>query len=472
MGFVNKLYMNMPSFIKSVLISIYGFYMNRKRYGKFYTKYYRQFVQNMHLSREQLLEIQRNKLFQLLEEVHQFSPYYKAKIDQAGGVKKLISKKEVTSVLKELPVLDKDTLRKHMNEIMNRNPLRAKYYMINTSGTTGTPMSIAWDKESLQSTFAQWKRYYKWIGLPDKFKSIRFSGRIIVKPETQTGPFWVHNRSSNQLLMSTYHLRPENIAAYIDKINRYKPDLIDGYPSAIYIIAKYMNDNQITLHFSPKAVSTTAETLHEYQREEIERAFQCKVFNQYASSEGAPWIVECPCGYFHLWIDTGVFEFADIEDVDHETQSADLIITSFRSLKTPLIRYRIGDKVLLYKKEKKCSCGSNFPIIKGIIGRDEDILFTKEKGFVGRMDTAYKGLNGIFRSKIVQVSENRINVLIVPTKEYSLDIEQQLKKNLIDRLGDISIDIQLVDDIPLGNNGKFKAVESLVDGPIHLNQQS
>ena len=39
------------------------------------------------------------------------------------------------------------------------------------------------------------------------------------------------------------------IPSYIKKIKSFKPELIDGYPSAIYVIAKYINTNNINLNF-------------------------------------------------------------------------------------------------------------------------------------------------------------------------------------------------------------------------------
>ena len=230
------------------------------------------------------------------------------------------------------------------------------------------------------------EEYYNWMGLPEKFHSVRLSGRIIVEPNATKPPFWVYNAAQKQLFMSTYHMTDDNLTQYINKLNQYKPIFLDGYPSALYILAGFIVRNNIKLSFKPKAISTTAETLFDYQREVIEKAFSCKVYNQYASSEGAPWIVECNKGNYHLWTDTGCFEFINKKPIDEKISIAELVVTSFQAMKTPLIRYRIGDFVTIYENKTECSCGSQFPIIKSIIGRQDDILYTLEKGYVGRLD--------------------------------------------------------------------------------------
>lgn len=262
--------------------------------------------------------------------------------------------------------------------------------------------------------------------------------------------------------MSTYHLRPDSLPAYIEKLNGFRPLLIDGYPSAVEILARYINETGIQLAFAPIAISTTAETLQEHQRDEIERAFRCPVYNQYASSEGAPWIVQCLHGSYHLWTDTGVFEFLNHRKASAGDTLADLVVTSFRAKKTPLIRYNIGDSVRLHADATACPCGSSFPTIAGVVGREEDVLYTPQRGFVGRLDTAYKGLPGVLRSKIVQTKDSHVDVYVVPTGGYSADVAEQLRSNLRDRLGEIEIEIILVESIPLSRNGKFKAVERQV----------
>src|SRR5690606_23504378 len=159
--------------------------------------------------------------------------------------------------------------------------------------------------ESIERAFALWKRFHWTIGIDKTMKNVRFSGRIIVDPYTVRKPIWVYNFFEKQLMMSSYHLKTENVMYNIDKLNTFRPLFIDGYPSAIYILAQYINKNKITLAFCPKAIATTAETLYDYQREEIERAFKANVFNQYASSEGAPFITECRHGQLHLNLDSG-----------------------------------------------------------------------------------------------------------------------------------------------------------------------
>lgn len=459
-GIKEKLLQRAPAWLKNTMISIYGLIERRKRYGRFYHQRYARLSLLWKASPEAVLAFQAERLRDLLSEAIEYSPWYRAAFHQSGVTAETIARESPLAVLSRLPMLEKSTLKSLTSEVMSVNPARREYVTISTSGTSGSPMQVVFDADGRQSTYAEWRRYHDWLGLPEKFRSVRFSGRIIVDPATNKPPFWAHNWADKQLFMSTYHLKKEYLPAYIAKLNDFKPDLIDGYPSALYILAQHILQTGTRLTFIPTVISLTAETLMAHQREAIELAFCCKVHNQYASSEGAPWIVECKLGHCHLWLDTGVFEFINPQPMDADTDMAELVVTSFRNFKTPLIRYRIGDYVQIYRQPVICSCGAPYPIIKGVIGRNDDILFTIEKGSVGRIDPAYKGVHGIRQSKIVQHSLDKLEVLLVPDENFNSVQQALLLQNLRDRLGQaIAIEFTLVDSIPLGKTGKLKSVE-------------
>lgn len=460
-GGMERLYLASPAWLKDAGATLVGWRNNVVRRGGVFGLHYRVLMENQLSTMSDLKRIQGLELDRLLREVYQYSPYYRRAIDAVtGGAQDVVW--DPFELLSRLPILEKSDLRENQADIVSRDRHRKTVVVTKTSGTTGSPMAIDFDSESLEMLFAEWERYYRWMGLPTRFRSVRLSGRVLVSPKRVKPPFWVMNWASRQLFMSTYHLTTGNMHEYVNRLNSFKPSLIDGYPSAVHVLARFINETQAQLSFRPTAISTTAETLHGYQRADIERAFGCPVFNQYASSEGAPWIVQCRKGSYHLWTDTGVFEFMNERISDDGRRVADLVVTSFRARKTPLLRYSIGDTVELAPDAQRCSCGSGFPVVKGIVGRDEDMLRTPERGFVGRLDPAYKGLSGILRSKIVQIAPDAIDVYVVPTDGYSLSTEAQLVHNLLDRLGSVSISVKRVDNIPLSSNGKFKAVENRV----------
>jgi phenylacetate-CoA ligase len=449
-----------PAWLKNIMVSSYGAMQQYKRHGRHYDRHYATLRSMRTASPEKAAQFHDDLLRNLLKEAATYVPWYQASFSDQGITVDMLDREHPRDVLRSLPLLEKETLKQRTSDFVSSNPARPPISVVNTSGTTGSPMQIPFDAEGRQRTYAEWRCYHDALGLPRSFRAARFSGRIVVDPNAANPPFWAHNWAGRQVFMSTYHLRGDWLGAYVEKLNKYRPELIDGYPSALYLLAQWILAKRIQPSFRPIAISATAETLLDHQRSAIEDAFGCKVFNQYASSEGAPWIVECAHGNYHLWLDTGVFEFINAQRHDADTDIAELVVTSFRNMKTPLIRYRIGDYVQTYRTERACTCGSPFPIVKGVVGREDDILFTEAKGSVGRLDPAYKGVQGVVQSKIIQRDLNTVDVLIVKSARFDRSQHDLLLHNLRDRLGDdVNIKFTFVDSIPLGRAGKLKSVE-------------
>src|SRR5690606_6375083 len=108
------------------------------------------------------------------------------------------------SVLNKMPVLTKYDRKNNTELLVNtsRKTITVGY----SSGTSGSPTKNYLDRESINRSFALWKRFHKIIGLNPKEKHVRFSGRIVINPDKKKPPFWVYNIFEKQLLMSSYHL--------------------------------------------------------------------------------------------------------------------------------------------------------------------------------------------------------------------------------------------------------------------------
>ncbi|MEY2898544.1 MAG: hypothetical protein RL138_597 [Bacteroidota bacterium] len=464
--YLGGLYYKLPYLLKSLITYFLMLNQQKKRYGSYYVKYLDRYRKNWFLSSEELYNYRSKQLAKLYSEAYYCTLFYRNSLKPHLSNELINSIKKnnylANDVLLQFPLVNKSSLKNAGQDVWNN--MRKLVYLNHTSGTSGTPTTIPYDDESFQIGFALWRRFHDNCGLPEKFKSVRISGKIVIHPNDTKPPFWVYNPLHQQLFMSSYHLTEKNMRAYVQKLNQFQPELIDAYPSAIYILANYINRHKLQLVFTPTAIATTAETLFDYQRDEIEKAFNCKVYNQYSSSEGGPFITECREGKLHLNIDSAVFEFYQNGKFYIEGEGiAELVVTSFRQWMFPLIRYQTGDWIKFDQnafKDSNCACGCKMPYVLEILGREDDILFTKEKGWVGRLDPAYKGLSGIIQSSIEQTDLENIIVKIVPEQNYVAAIGQELITKLKERLGDsIQIHLELVDTIPQGPNGKIKAVK-------------
>ena len=115
---------------------------------------------------------------------------------------------------------------------------------------------------------------------------------------------WLKNR----IIISAYSLKPEEMTDYIDEIIKFKPEYIYGYASALYTFSQLMLKQNLKIPFKLKAVVSTAETLHDFQRETIEHAFKSAVVNEYGARDGGIIAYECPKGSMHISAENIIME--------------------------------------------------------------------------------------------------------------------------------------------------------------------
>ncbi|RYH00257.1 MAG: phenylacetate--CoA ligase family protein [Alphaproteobacteria bacterium] len=306
-------------------------------------------------------------------------------------------------------------------------------------------------------------RMFALFGIAPMTRSVRFSGRTLFPGASRSRIFWRMNHAMNQMLMSSYDLHPDNMPDYVERLARFRPELIDGYPSSIFVLARFINAKGEAGRIRPKAIMTTAETLEDHQRDEISRAFGgCPVINQYASSEGAPFITQDTNGEMVINTDTGIFEFVrpgtDVPAAAGEL--AEMLLTSFTTHAYPLIRYRIGDTVLVPFAPRNSRIW-DMPVVEKVYGRQEDILFTRERGYIASLNKVFSAAPKTIReSQIEQVSEDEIILRVCPVSLETFDVRDldNPRKELLNRVGNVVIRVEIVDHIPRGANGKLRAV--------------
>jgi phenylacetate-CoA ligase len=459
---LEKLYAGMPVALQNIATTIKGYTLVRKRYGGPFKQHLDELMRSQWFSSEEFRNLQIEQLRMLLAEVAENVPYYNKAL---GSIKKRINNLTLES-LSDIPFLEKDVLRTRTVEFVNKTRLRFGYKECHTSGTSGSPLNMPYDYHSGQHNLAFRARQYRWAGITGWEVSARFSGRIILGRHNSV-PFWRHNAAENQWLFSTYHMTQENLQSYVDKLSEIKPAYLDGYPSAIYILAKWILNNHSQVRINPWAIFTTAETLDDYQRELIESVFCCPIYNFYSSSEGAPFITQCEAGGYHINPESGIVEILKPDGSPASCGNiGELVVTSFFQRTVPLIRYRIGDTAI--PAEDPCPCGRQMPLVKLLTGRQDDLLWTRERGYVGRLDPVFKSIpSSIKEAQIVQTALNIVELHYVPEK--SIFKEEHVRvvcEELKNRLGrNTQIKAVEVAEIPRGKNGKFRAVVREIDLP-------
>ncbi|GAG45013.1 unnamed protein product, partial [marine sediment metagenome] len=127
-----------------------------------------------------------------------------------------------------------------------------------------------------------------------------------------------------------------------------------------------------------------------------------------------------------------------------------------------LLRYRTGDIVTL-TNETKCLCGRNFPLIKSIEGRTDDMLMTSKGDYIGSasMSVVFELVNNIQEVQIIQNKMDEFIVKVVKLENFNKYDLNLLIDRLKERLGNkVSIKVVFVNQIKRTRAGKFRFIIS------------
>ena len=461
---LKSLYDKFPVFLQNIILSGFSALLDRERYGGSFKEFQTLAEKSQWYSDEQIRDYQEQKLRELVAYAYEHVPYYRKQMQDRD-----LKPVDIQSLddLKKMPILTKQDIKKNFNELLSDEYDMGSVKKGHTSGTTGTPLEVCYSDDLIHINYAMLDRQYRWAGIELK----RFGDRIavargnVIVPLTQKElPFWRHNYFHNHLLLSSFHMSTENLPAYIEKLRRFKPRVLDGYPSTCYVLAKYLKNIGQTLKLD--AVLTSSETLFDFQREVIEESFECRIFDYFGAAERVIFATECDHheGH-HIAAEYGITEILGPEYQPlADGELGYLVATSLHNKAMPLIRYLTNDMTAI--KAKKCSCGRGLPLMDDITTKAEDLLTLKDGRLISPsvLTHPFKPLHTIIESQIIQEDLDNVCVKLVVGDDYDNKEEASLIQGLQDRLGDnVNVRIEHVDQLERTRNGKFKWVIFRVD---------
>ncbi len=392
----------------------------------------------------------RARLSEVLEIARTRVPHYR---DYWAG-----KNEEAAKRLESWPCLSKDTLRASPTRLLAEGVLRKRLSQVNTSGTTGKPLTL-WRSRRLNIAWhalfeARWR---SWYGVSRKDRWAILGGQLVVPFERQRPPFWVWNAGMRQLYCSAYHLNERTVPDYLRAWKRYELQYVLGYTSALATVARVAK--KLNTSVPPlRVMLTNAEPISPEQRALIESVFQCPVRETYGMAEVVAGAGECESGRLHYWPDASILEVRDDEGQIQPSGEGELIATSLLNHEMPLIRYRVGDRVRLGGQFSWCSCGRRLPVIESIEGRMDDLIVTPDQRVIGRLDPVFKGSFDLEAAQVIQDGPASLVVRYVSQTDSPTELEREIAVALRNRVGDMQIRFDSVSAIPAGPNGKFRAV--------------
>lgn len=362
--------------------------------------------------------------------------------------------------LSEFPLLEKTSVLQELPRIAT--VVEEDGLVSLTGGTTGASMKVIYTHADMQERFALLDHFRETHGYRLGEKVAWFSGKdLATQEDVARGRCYRDDRRNHIRFFSTFLINRGNFESYWRALEQFRPRFIVGFPSSVLDLAMFARERGLKADWKVEAMFPTAETVLPVHRETIGEVFGCRLVDQYASSEGAPFILECQRGRLHIHPLSGVFEVLD-ED-GHAAREGEMVVTSFTTHGTPLVRYRIGDRMRLAAPEDTCDCGWQFPLVDWIDGRTSDYVYSRQTGRInlGNLSNSTKDVQGILCFQVVQDREDEIEVRVVSDSRFDDEQASRFTDALRQRTGDgMRIRIERVDQIPRERSGKFRIVKN------------
>ncbi|HTM58167.1 MAG TPA: hypothetical protein VL123_07105 [Candidatus Udaeobacter sp.] len=408
----------------------------------------RELEQSQRWSADQLGEQQWTRKIALFRHAFQTTPFYRERFSALGMN---ADSMRTPADWIGLPVLEKREAQE--NAARMRSTTAPRGLGASTSGSSGTPVTVYRSHLSWAHAHANVFRGWHWHGVEIGERYAYFwgvplddEGRRVARRK---------DRFFNRERCSAFDLDAPRARAFYETLRRRPARFAFGYPSALAAFASQITDLGLDgTALKWKVAITTAEVLHDFQREAIQNAFGCAVADSYGCAEIGVAGFECEYARMHVPIESVALDLDPAED-----GRASVLLTDLHNYSQPLIRYRVGDLALPASPEV-CPCGRALPLLGRLSGRAGDTLELPDGRRMNANLPSYvfkhHGKAGTVREyQFVQFPGGRIELRILPGPAWTDEIPAALRAEVREALA-LDVEIRRVDRFERRGRGKHR----------------
>lgn len=417
------------------------------------------------MSREQLEQLQLERLQANLLRVYMNVPFYRKKFDELK-----IDPDNFLSLhdIRKLPFTTKEDLRDSYPYGFFSVPLREIVRLQASSGTTGMPTVVGYTRNDIKIWSNLAARILTAGGVSQSdIVQIAFDYGLF------TGALGLHY-GAERIGASVIPISSGNMKRQVKIMKDFKTTALICTPSFAMMIADAIQEMGINVNsLSLKYGLFGAEQWSEAMRKELEDKLKIICTDNYGLSEvmGPGVAGEClERKGLHVNEDHFLIEIIDPETLEPlpDGNTGELVITTLTREAIPVIRFRTRDLTSLISEP--CPCGRTFKRISKIIGRTDDMI--KIRGiniFPSQIESVLLEIEGTAPHYQIVIerkgAEDNLKVLVEVSETIFFDqIKKQrelvdiIKKRLYNEIG-ISVDVTLVERNTLQRfDGKAKRV--------------
>ena len=346
---------------------------------------------------------------------------YRDLFESAGAGTDALSPTDPFAILERLPVIGADTLARVSEESLT--VVDGIVDMETSSGTTGVRKKRFISYEDDQNDHDFMAELFRVAGVTayDRvacldtdpvYLMVSFARALDLLGVDEAYVYSV-GRDQGQTLDSLVRLDPTAIFAVPSMFERCWPSLRQSYDEAG--------------GGSLGKVVFLGERVPQQLREELETERSIEVFSYYGAAETSSLGIECSAHQgIHLYTDRNLFE---LRSSDREGSDGQLVVTSLVQKTVPLVRYALGDEIVLIPGP--CPCGLPYPRVD-VLGRagDSFSILGSKFHYDSLLRSVYRKLDEVGYMQVALSTEAQ-DVLTVLLPLEMRDHEKRMKDSLL-----------------------------------------
>jgi phenylacetate-CoA ligase len=328
-------------------------------------------------SREELREIQGERLRATVENAYENVDYYRRKLDERG-----LTPDDIDGVgdIHELPFTTKEDFRDEYPTGLFARDMSEVIRIHASSGTTGKPKIVGYTQEDLDVWSQAVARCLVAAGVDSDDVVQNAYGYGLF-----TGGLGLH-QGIEEIDATVIPVGGGNTQRQVELLTDLESDVLTCTPSYSLYLAEVAEEMGIDVHDLPvRLILFGAEPCTDPMRYEIEERLGVKGVDIYGLSEivGPGVSIECieAQNGLHIWEDLFYPEVVDPRTGDpvEEGEEGELVLTTLAKEALPVLRYRTGDLTTL--DYDTCECGRTAVRMDNVTGRADDLLIVRGVNF-------------------------------------------------------------------------------------------
>lgn len=370
--------------------------------------------------------------------------------------------------LRALPVISKETLRAHLEEMCTVPPGSPGVDYVTTGGTGGTPLGfyIGAGRSAVEYAYlvAGWRRAGYVLGTPLAV----FRGRIV--PEDAQGLRHRHDPLLRHHYYSNFHMTDAEMGRYLDHVAGIGPCFLHVYPSSAAALARFVKRSGRAPLPNVKGVLAESEILGPGQRSAVEEAFGVRCFSSYGHTEKLVAAAQCEGSTdYHVWPTYGFCELLDADGRPVETPGVrgEIVGTGFLNRVVPFLRYRTGD-FATYVGRACASCRREHLVLSDVRGhRVQELLVARDGAAVSwtALNMHDDTFEDVVRFQFFQDTPGRAVLRLVPAPGFGDGHRARILQRFGAKMdGRLDLELEIVDSVALSGAGKAIYVDQRIPG--------